>query len=132
MRAVTATTDLTKAYTRIIATEDGGSAFEDAAIELTEQQVAAGVPPMFVGVLSSAGGVALLRSVEFDSEPHPAPRKQWVLMLRGAIEVQVSDGTRRRFKPGDVLFVSDTTGRGHVTSTLGAPPFESLFVAEGP
>jgi hypothetical protein len=118
-----------KAYTRIVATDDGGSRFEDAAIELTEQQVAAGVPAMFVGALASAAGVALLHSAAFDSEPHPAPREQWVLMLRGTIEVQVSDGTRRRFAPGDVLFVSDTTGRGHVTSAHGAPPFEALFVA---
>jgi len=51
-------------------------------------------------------------------------------MLRGAIEVEVSDGTRRRFAPGDLVFVADTTGRGHVTLAVGDPPFETLFVAE--
>jgi len=119
-----------KGYTRIVSTDDGGSKFEDAELQLTEQQVAEGVPPMFVGGLSSSAGVVFLRSAAFDSDPHPAPRKQWVVMLRGAIEVEVSDGTRRRFGPGDLVLVTDTTGSGHVTVALGDPPLEALFAPE--
>lgn len=52
-------------------------------------------------------------------------------MLRGSIEIEVSDGTRRRFAPGDLLLVTDTTGIGHVTFTVGQPPFETLFVPQG-
>jgi quercetin dioxygenase-like cupin family protein len=116
--------------TRIVCTDEGGSAFEAAELRLDEQQVASGVPPMFVGGLSSAGAVVFLRSAEFDSEPHPAPRRQWVIMLRGAIEVEVSDGTRRRFGPGDLVLAADTSGSGHVTLAVGDPPFEALFVPE--
>jgi hypothetical protein len=120
-----------KRYTRIVATRDGGSAFEGADLRLTEQSVSAGVPPMLVGGLSApTQGVVFLRSDEFGSEPHPAPRRQWVVMLRGAIEVSVTDGSRRRFGPGDLLFVSDTTGLGHVTTACGEPPFEALFVPD--
>src|SRR5262249_49275040 len=93
-------------------------------------QVADGMPPMFAGGLRSAGGVVFLRSAEFDSDPHPAPARQWVVMLRGAIEIEVSDGTRRRFEPGDLLLVTDTTGTGHLTSAAGDPPLEALFVPE--
>jgi len=120
-----------KRYTKIVRTGDGGSAFEDAEIALTEQ-VADGMPPMFAGGLRSAGGVVFLRSAEFDSDPHPAPARQWVVMLRGAIEIEVSDGTRRRFEPGDLLLVTDTTGTGHLTSAAGDPPLEALFVPENP
>jgi len=119
-----------KGYTRIVSTCDGGSKFEDAELQLTEQQVAAGVPPMFVGGLSSSAGVVFLCSAAFDSDPHPAPGKQWVVMLRGAIEVEVSDGTRRRFGPGDLVLVTDTTGSGHVTVAMGDPPLEALFVPQ--
>jgi len=119
-----------KRYTKVVCTDDGGSTFEDAEIQLAEQQVADGVPPMLVAGLSSSASVAFLRSAEFDSDPHPAPRRQWVVMLRGAIEVEVSDGTRRRFEPGDLVLVTDTTGRGHVTFAVGDPPLEGLFVAE--
>jgi hypothetical protein len=117
-----------KRYTRIVSTDDGGSAFEDAEISLSEQQVTDGVPPMLVGGLSSAAGVVFLRSATLDSDPHPAPRQQWVVILRGAIEVEVSDGTRRRFEPGGLVLVTDTTGRGHITSMVGDPPCEALFV----
>jgi hypothetical protein len=88
-----------KQHTKIVRTGDNGSAFEDAEIPLWQQQVAHGVPPMFDGGLPSAAGVVFLRRAEFDSDPHPAPANQWVVMLRGAIEIEVSDGTRRRFEP---------------------------------
>src|SRR5215467_7110959 len=119
-----------KRYTKIVRTGDGGSAF-DAEIPL-RQQVADGVQPVYTDGLRSAAGVEFLRSAEFDSDPHPAPARQWVVMLRGAIEVEVSDGTRRRFEPGDLLLVTDTTGTGHLTSAAGDPPLEALFVPENP
>ncbi|MBC6458915.1 hypothetical protein [Actinomadura sp. HBU206391] len=115
-------------FTRIARTEDGGSAFEDGEIALAEQHVADGVPPMVVGGLPSAGGVVFLRSDEFGSAPHPAPREQWVVMLRGTIEVEVTDGSRRRFGPGEMVLATDTAGRGHITTGVGAPPFEALFI----
>jgi hypothetical protein len=117
-----------KRYTRIVATDGGGSRFEDAEFPLSLQTVADGVPPMFVGGMASGGGVVFLRSDTFDSQPHPAPRKQWVVMLRGTIEVQVSDGARRRFAPGDLVLVTDTSGRGHTTFAIGDPPLEALFL----
>jgi hypothetical protein len=119
-----------KRYTRVVRTDDGGSAFEDGAIELALHGVADGVPPMLVGGLPSTGGVVLLRSGGFDSEPHPAPRRQWVVMLRGAIEVEVSDGTRRRFGPGELVLVTDTSGQGHTTVGVGDPPIEALFIPD--
>jgi uncharacterized cupin superfamily protein len=117
-----------KSYTKVVRTDDGGSRFEDAELRLTEQRIVDGVPPMFTGGLSASAAVTFLRSADFDSDPHPAPREQWVVMLRGAIEVEVSDGARRRFQAGDLVFVADTTGRGHVTVAVGEPPFEALFV----
>jgi len=115
-------------YTKLVSTSDGGSRFEDVKIDLTEQVVSAGVPSMWVGSLAKPASVVFLRSAEFDSEPHPAPREQWVVMLRGAVEVEATDGERRRFEPGDFLFVADTTGRGHITRTIGEPPLEALFL----
>lgn len=117
-------------FTRVVASADGGSAFEDAVLPLEERWVAEGTPPMLTGVLSAAppSPVVFLRSSDFDSEPHPAPRRQWVVLVRGAIEIEVSDGSRRAFRPGDLLLLEDVTGRGHRTYTLDEPPFEGLFV----
>ena len=115
-------------YTKVIRSADGGSAFEDGEIALENLRVAEGTPPMAVGLLPSAGGVQFLRSAAFGSAPHPAPREQWVVMLRGMIKVTVSDGSQRRFGPGDLLLVADTTGTGHVTVGVGDPPLEGLFI----
>ncbi|WP_433475650.1 hypothetical protein ACQPZP_00610 [Spirillospora sp. CA-142024] len=115
-------------FTRIARTAGGGSAFEDGEIPLEHRKVADGVPAMAVGGMPSRGGVQYLRSAAFDSLPHPAPREQWVVMLRGVIEVTVSDGGRRRFGPGDLVLAADTTGTGHVTAGVGDPPFEALFI----
>jgi hypothetical protein len=117
-----------KPHTRIVATDDGGSTFEDSRLDLAEQHVASGTPPMLVAGVPSSDGVMFLRSLGFSSEPHPVPREQWLLMLRGTIEVEVTDGSRRQFTPGDVIHVADTTGRGHVSTAIGEPPFECLLI----
>ncbi|MET8872725.1 hypothetical protein [Nocardia sp. NPDC004604] len=115
-------------YSRIVRTADGGSRFVDAELDLADRTLATGVPAMAVAGLSSAATVTYLRSAQFDSDPHPAPAEQWVVMLRGLIEVTTSDGRRRRFGPGDLVHVEDTDGQGHVTVGVGDAPFEALFV----
>ena len=53
-------------------------------------------------------------------------------MLRGVIEVEVSDGASRQFGPGDLVLATDTSRRGHTTLTVGDPPFEALIVPSVP
>jgi quercetin dioxygenase-like cupin family protein len=49
---------------------------------------------------------------------HTAPQCQYIVYLEGQVEVEASDGEKRIFKPGDVLFATDLTGTGHITRTL--------------
>lgn len=49
---------------------------------------------------------------------HTAPCRQYIVYLEGNVEVEASDGEKRIFGPGDVLFATDTTGVGHITKTL--------------
>lgn len=53
---------------------------------------------------------------------HPAPRRQYVIILSGQLEIGLGDGTVRRFGPGDARLVEDTTGRGHTTRVVGPEP----------
>src|SRR6478609_5004501 len=64
--------------------------------------------------------------VDHPAEPHPAPRRQLVVHLRGEVEVEVSDGEVRRFGPGSVVLVEDLGGRGHRTRSVGKEPRETL------
>ena len=63
-----------RSYTGVVSTDDGESAFEDAELHLNEQQVADGVPAMFVGALGPAHGVAAF--LRFAAEPLIATRIQ--------------------------------------------------------
>jgi hypothetical protein len=59
---------------------------------------------------------------------HNAPRRQYVIMLSGQMEIQVGDGTVKRFGAGDVLLAEDLTGRGHTTRVVGDAPRLSATV----
>ena len=47
--------------------------------------------------------------------PHTAPRRQLIVPLSGAVEIEVSTGEQRTVVPGQVLMVDDVTGKGHIT-----------------
>ncbi len=46
---------------------------------------------------------------------HNTPCKQYIIMLQGAMEIEVGDGTKEIFYEGDVLLAEDITGQGHIT-----------------
>ncbi len=62
------------------------------------------------------------------SDRHRAPRRQFIVHLEGEVEVEASDGERRRFGPGDVVLVEDVAGRGHVTRALSTGPRRTLYL----
>ena len=53
---------------------------------------------------------------------HPAPRRQFVIILSGQLEIGLGDGTKQVFGAGDARLVEDTTGKGHTTRVHGAQP----------
>ncbi len=53
---------------------------------------------------------------------HPAPRRQFVILLSGALEIGLSDGSKHVFRAGDARLVEDTTGQGHQTRVVGTEP----------
>ena len=53
---------------------------------------------------------------------HPAPQRQFVIILSGQLEIGFEDGSKKVFGPGDARLVEDITGRGHTTIALGNEP----------
>ena len=53
---------------------------------------------------------------------HPAPRRQYIILLSGQLEIGLGDGSRHVFGPGDARLVEDTTGHGHTTRVVGRDP----------
>ena len=79
-----------------------------------------GNPQTLVTPFLDAEKIGFLRMPQgYRSDWHPAPRKQFVMVLKGVMEVEAGDGNRREFVAGAVLLVTDTQGRGHRTNVLG-------------
>jgi redox-sensitive bicupin YhaK (pirin superfamily) len=118
-----------KRFTRIVADAAGGSTFQDDEFLLDAAPDGADT---LTGTVPDASAVVYVRHDAWGNfahpAPRPAPRRQWVVVLRGAVEVEVTDGSRRTFGPGDLLRAEDTEGAGHVTSPVGDPPLEALFL----
>lgn len=53
---------------------------------------------------------------------HPAPQRQFVIVLSGQLEIGFEDGSKKVFGPGDARLVEDTTGKGHTTTAVGGVP----------
>lgn len=59
---------------------------------------------------------------------HPAPQRQYVIILAGELEIGFGDGSTRRFGAGDARLVEDTTGHGHTTRAVGDGPVLTAVV----
>lgn len=110
--------------TRLYTGPDNESHFEDIEIELEK----AGE----IGELSEkvdATGIIFRRTgPDYDYDWHNAPQRQYIIMLDGAVDVEIGDGTVRRFSTGDILLVEDVTGRGHKSKAVNNEPRISVFV----
>ena len=111
--------------TRIATGADGETHFSDVEIPLAD----AGAIGRLSGVVPATGVIFRETPADYDYDWHPAPRRQYIVLLDGEIEITVGDGETRRFRGGDVLLVEDTDGRGHRTRTADGKMRRSIFIA---
>src|SRR4030081_3356346 len=62
------------------------------------------------------------------SDWHTAPRRQYVITLRGRGELGLSGGKKISVGPGHIELVEDVTGKGHITRVLGTEDRVTLQV----
>ena len=107
-------------YVRVYADAAGESHFEDVAVPLASVDFAPPAPPVRLSPFSPAARYGfLVGPPEWYGDWHPAPQRQILFYLAGEIEAETSDGEVRRFGPGSVTLVEDTTGRGHRSRNVG-------------
>ena len=94
--------------------DDGESHFEDIYIPLDTKR----------GKFRESKSIQVtgMHFVELDNNDnglvvdwHNASRRQILISLEGENEQEISDGTKRTLKPGDIFWAEDTTGKGHIT-----------------
>ena len=111
--------------TRLYTGTDGESHFENVEVAQRDEGAIGRISR-----LEEATGV-LFRETgpDYDFDWHNAPRRQYVVMLSGGrVEIEIGDGTKRTFGPGDVLLAEDTTGRGHISRAVDDEPRRSIFI----
>jgi len=116
VRAQSAAGELKARLIHVFATPDGGS-----RVEVVEIANDAGEIPV-----TAMTARAYARGMTTEADWHTAPRRQFAINMTGTLEVEVSDGTRHQIGQGDLVYLEDTSGKGHVTRVLS--PVTNLFI----
>ena len=105
-------------YIRLHNDDDGDSRFEDCEVSFTSATFAPPAPPLDI---STAVQVREMMFIQFPAgwtDPaHPAPARQWMLVLSGRGET-TAGGETRSWGPGNVFLLEDTSPPGHGTTVL--------------
>ncbi len=112
---------------------DGRARFKDEAIVLSEGSEAAQLSP-----LAASGGFQFRSSpVGFKSTFHCTTSPQWLVVLSGAMEIGLQDGSARVFTAGERFYSNDTLPagavfdaklHGHCSRQVGDAALVTLFV----
>ena len=106
--------------TRLYCDADGESHFEDVEVALKPVNFAPPAQPMALSAFAPATQYGFLKGpVGWFGDWHQAPAHQIMFHLAGEVEAEVSDGEIRRFGPGSVALLEDTSGRGHKSRVVG-------------
>lgn len=105
-------------FTRLYCDSGSTSMFEDVEVPFSPAEFAPPAPPVDVAAAVPASAHLFIRANAGWFDPsHPAPARQFMVVLSGLIEVEAG-GAARQLSAGDVLLVEDTEGPGHSTRVL--------------
>ena len=118
----------TLAYVRLYADASGITHFADEQLALTSAGAGATAEErLFVHRLGDLKGVMFARLKAGTNEDwHVAPRRQFMLCVRGIVEITAADGEKRRMTPGQFMLLEDLSGRGHRTRAVGTEDHVAL------
>lgn len=100
---------------RLYNTPDGGCDFEIGKIPT--------VTPMDVSTFWVQNHVD-----KYEKVAHPAPRKQYVVTLKGSLRFKVTNGKTFVIEPGVILIAEDTIGQGHTWDLIKGKTWERLYI----
>jgi hypothetical protein len=112
---------------------DGRAKFRDIKVNLSEGSTAAALSP----IQPSQGFQFRTSPVGFRSAFHCTTTPQWLIVLQGAMEIGLQDGSSRTFQPGQGFYSNDTLPEstvfdaslhGHWSRQVGDVPLVTVFV----
>jgi len=60
--------------------------------------------------------------------PHPAPRRQYVITIKGKLKFGVTNGETFMIEPGVILIANDTKGIGHTWEIVEGDEWERIYI----
>lgn len=100
---------------RLINNADGSSSFEKGTVPSLKH-------------MNTASFWYSNKTEEWEKNAHPAPRKQYVITVKGKIKFRVSDGSTFIIEPGIILLAEDTKGEGHSWHSMDNTIWERLYI----
>ena len=93
-------------YVRLKADNGGESHFEQVAVDLNEADYRPPAPVLFVSHSYRADGLQFIRlPAGWTGDSIHPPKAQFLICLKGHLEVTASDGEKRTFGPGDSIMM---------------------------
>jgi hypothetical protein len=127
------TTSNTLIHAILYTDAQGTARFKDEPLALSEGTDAARLSP-----LAASSGFQFRQSpVGFHSTFHCTTTPQWLVVLSGAMEISLQDGTVRVFSAGERFYSNDTLPadatfdaklHGHRSRQIGDQPLVTMFV----
>jgi hypothetical protein len=112
---------------------DGRARWRDRRVDLTQGSAAARLSALAQG----DGHQFRMSPVGFRSSFHCTTTPQWLIVLQGAMEIGLQDGTSRVFRAGQGFYSNDTLPEGvslddklhgHCSRQVGDEPLVTMFV----
>ena len=110
--------------TRVFCGEDGQSHFEDLVVPLEEffGHPAPSIAGRSIGFMASLPAEAMSFRVTPPGGSHPfhfSPGRSLQVTVLGRLELELGDGSKRQFGPGDFLMLDEQgQGQGHLSREL--------------
>jgi hypothetical protein len=113
---------------RFFDTPDDGSRFEEVDISFPQPYTDEyGNTYHLTKPFSAANAIIADLPHGLDQDWHIAPNRQIVVVLKGVLEVQTTDGEKRQWGAGGMFMADDRRGKGHQTRVLEGPA-QLLFI----
>ena len=108
---------------RVFRDAQGKSHFGELRIDTALVDFAPPAPPTYVSKpVEAKRTLFTVLPVGWSGNPHPTPGRQLAVIVRGTVEVTVSDGEKQMGKSGDAILFEDTSGEGHAAKNVGTEP----------
>lgn len=107
---------------RFHATPEGESRFQEIEVPIDQPRANSSGATLLQSNAWASQGVRFVElPVGLDQSWHHAPARQIVMVLAGVVEVETTDGQKRRATAGQAFIADDLTGRGHSTRVIDGP-----------